>query len=84
MSCKTSKENLRDRRAAAIEKGWDWVPELIYYDAECPYCGVDLAFDYDYEGASFVEEECPACGKAFDVSIDWDPVYNLSKKEGIE
>lgn len=81
MSCETSKYDLRRRRAIAIKNECRWVPEYEQIDANCPYCGVDLAFEYDYEGNDETEEECPACGKTFDLIIEWSPIYRCYPRE---
>lgn len=81
MSCKTSDEDLRDRRAHAIKNGWRFVPRFRNIDAECPYCGVDLAIEYDYEGIDETEEECPACGKTFGLTIEFVPQYTCEAME---
>lgn len=63
MSCMTSGEELLSRTAYAIRNGWGFVPRYKIVDAECPYCGAELAVEYDYEGIDETEEECPACGR---------------------
>ena len=84
MSCMTSEQDLNERRAYARKHGWDHLPTVEHVDVECPYCGVELAFEYDYEGNDDTEDECPACGKTFNLYIEWEPVYNLSEKKGAE
>lgn len=81
MSCITSEEELRKRRTYALKRGWDLLPKFEIIDAECPYCGVDLAFEYDYEGIDETEEECPACGRTFDLSIEWEPIYTCNARK---
>lgn len=81
MSCKTSDDDLRDRQARAIRNGWGFVPRLKIIDAECPYCGVDLAIEYDYEGVYETDEKCPACGKTFDLTIEFAPMYTCAARE---
>lgn len=81
MSCMTSKGDLRERIDYAVRNGWSWVPRFERVDAECPYCGVELAFEYDYEGIDETEEECPACGKTFDLIIEWSPIYRCYPRE---
>lgn len=81
MSCMTSKGDLQERIDYAVRNGWSWVPRFERIDAECPYCGVELAFEYDYEGIDDTEEECPACGKTFDLFIEWDPIYNCTARK---
>lgn len=81
MSCITSEQNLRDRKAYARSRGWDWIPRFKIVDAECPYCGTELAFEYDYEGIDETEDECPSCGKVFDLTIEWVPEYQCTAKE---
>lgn len=81
MSCMTSEQDLRERRAFARRMGWDWLPEHKSIDAECPYCGVELAFEYDYEGIDETEDVCPKCGREFDLTIEWNPTYECSRKD---
>lgn len=47
----------------------------------CPYCGVDLTFEYDYEGFDDTEETCPACGITIDLYIEFEPVYHCTEKK---
>lgn len=75
MSCMTSKDDLRNRRVYAIKNGWSFLPKYERFDAKCPYCGVALAFEYDYGGIDDTEETCPACGETFDLLIEWEPIY---------
>lgn len=84
MSCKTSKDDLRDIQAYARAHGWSWIPQFERSDAECPYCGVDLAFEYDYEGCDETEDECPACGETFDLHIEWEPKYECTRREATD
>lgn len=50
------------------------------YESEgprCPYCGYQITADDPvfYDEQDYTEEECPGCGKIFDVevcrSVDW-------------
>lgn len=81
MSCMTSEDDLFERRAYARRMGWDWLPEYKNIDAKCPYCGVELAFEYDYEGIDETEDECPSCGREFDLTIEWEPTYICRRKD---
>lgn len=81
MSCWTSEEYLRDKQDYARKNNWGFIPTTKQYDAECPYCGVDLAFEYDYEGACETEDECPACGKTFDLHIEFEPMYYPERRK---
>ncbi len=56
-------------------------------DIECPYC--EHAYDDDAgeinsaairAATSRIDEECPECGKTFEVTVEWEPVYYTSKK----
>ena len=84
MSCKTSEADLRDRQAWATKNNYGWIPGNARYDAKCPYCGVYLAFEYDYEGCDDTEEECPACGETFDLYIEWEPTYECTKRRATD
>ena len=84
MSCWTSEEHLKNRQNYARKNGWKYIPEYKYVDAECPYCGVDLTFEYDYEGYDETEDECPACGETFDLHIEWEPTYTCSKRRATD
>lgn len=81
MSCITSEEDLKERQACAIKNNWGFIPVNKRIDAWCPYCDVALAFEYDYEGASEYEEECPSCGKTFNLFIEFEPVYSCERKK---
>ena len=51
----------------------------------CPYCGKDIEetcrawFNYDYE--SFIEDNCPCCGRAVEVEVIPIPTFRVSKPQ---
>lgn len=47
----------------------------------CPYCGHEWDYD-DYVEYSNFYEECPECGREFEVEVEWDPIFYTSKMEG--
>ena len=47
---------------------------------ECPYCEHDNEI-YDYEGAESFDQECSECGEEFEVTVEYDPIFNSAKIE---
>lgn len=43
---------------------------------DCPYCGAENEmFDYQENGSTF-DHECEECGKAFEVTVEYNPTFS--------
>lgn len=47
------------------------------YDYICPWCGAGIDDDCWYEGGDEYMQECPCCGREFDVRIEMEPRFTV-------
>ncbi|AUR91532.1 hypothetical protein NVP1161O_090 [Vibrio phage 1.161.O._10N.261.48.C5] len=56
-------------------------PNYWHWDYDCPHCGTEYMATGWHQTDSGLQE-CRICEKEFEVEIEYDPVYSVSKVEG--
>ncbi len=56
--------------------------------SNCPWCNADIQeyLETDLteclgENSNDFEDECPKCEKEIKVEVEWDPIFDVEKKE---